>query len=255
MESLAVVLFVAALGALLYYANKFNNKLDRRNREIGQQGSQSAIQKRLDALRARCEPIIEKHKETLARQYLMKVRKDRYGVEDRSEWDREANYFIDKVISQQILITELWEREYIKDTVDLEAEFAAQELPPVHDVSALSPLEFEHWCSEELKRAGWVVETTKASGDQGADVLARKGEVLAVIQCKLYNFSVGNKAVQESFAARTHYRASVAGVVTNAAYTRSALDLAQSTGVLLLHHSDLAFLDARLDTPTVALGT
>lgn len=254
MEYIAVIIFIGLIIIVLYFANKFNNKLDQRNREMGQNISKSAMQKRMDAFKEKCDPIIELHIETLARQYMIKVRKDKYGVEDRNDWDKEVAYFVERVISKQVLITEDWELAYIKDIVDLEAELAANDLPQIQDVGSLSPIEFEYWCSRELERAGWSVETTKASGDQGADVLAKKGAIVAVIQCKLYSNPVGNKAVQEAFAARTHYKATVAGVVTNAAYTRSAQELAQSTGVLLLHHSDLALLDARIETAHIIPG-
>jgi restriction system protein len=51
---------------------------------------------------------------------------------------------------------------------------------------------------------------------------------------------VGNKAVQEAAAARLHERADQAIVVSNAAYTKAARQLAGTTGVILLHHDDLA---------------
>jgi len=80
---------------------------------------------------------------------------------------------------------------------------------------------------------------TKATGDQGADVIAEKDGARMVLQCKLYSSPVGNKAVQEAFAAQRHYRANASAVVTNAAYTASAISLAATTGVQLLHYTDL----------------
>jgi restriction system protein len=61
-----------------------------------------------------------------------------------------------------------------------------------------------------------------------------------VVQCKFYSSPVGNKAVQEAAAARLHERADQAIVVSNAAYTKAARQLAGTTGVILLHHDDLA---------------
>jgi restriction system protein len=80
---------------------------------------------------------------------------------------------------------------------------------------------------------------TKGSGDQGADVIAEKGGIRVVVQCKWYSQPVGNAAVQEAYAAKAHERTDYAFVVTNNAYTKSAKQLAASTGVGLLHANDL----------------
>jgi restriction system protein len=93
---------------------------------------------------------------------------------------------------------------------------------------------------------GWNTTVTKASGDQGADVVADKSGVRIVLQCKLYSGPVGNKAVQEAFTAQRHYAVHRSAVVTNAEFTKSARELASTTGVLLLHYSDLTRLDELL---------
>jgi hypothetical protein len=106
------------------------------------------------------------------------------------------------------------------------------------------PLEFERWCAEQLKSQGWDARTTKGSGDQGADVIAERDGLRVVLQCKLYGKAVGNKAVQEAYAAMQFEGAHLACVVTNAAYTTSARTLAKRTGVILLHQDDLIDFDA-----------
>jgi restriction endonuclease Mrr len=88
---------------------------------------------------------------------------------------------------------------------------------------------------------------TPASGDQGADVFAEKGDQRVVIQAKFHRAPVGNKAVQEAHSAKAHYRATAAVVVGNSRFTPSAQQLAQSTGVSLLHHMDLPQLSSLLN--------
>jgi restriction system protein len=66
--------------------------------------------------------------------------------------------------------------------------------------------------------------------------------MILILQCKLWNAPVGNKAVQEIAAAKSHYFAKGAAVVSNQSYTPSARVLAKSNGVLLLHHTDLVKL-------------
>lgn len=63
------------------------------------------------------------------------------------------------------------------------------------------------------------------------------------MQCKLYSSNVGNKAVQEVIAAKGLYSTDYACVFSNAGYTASAKELAESQKVLLLSHYDLPRFD------------
>ena len=65
--------------------------------------------------------------------------------------------------------------------------------------------------------------------------------LVVVLQCKLYSKPVGNAAVQE--AGMAFHKASHAAVVSNAAFTRQARELASASGVVLLHHEQLTDLD------------
>jgi HJR/Mrr/RecB family endonuclease len=103
----------------------------------------------------------------------------------------------------------------------------------------IDPLEFERRCAEAMQLSGWTAQTTKSTGDQGADVIAGKRGAKVVLQCKRYTNTVVNKAVQEVFAAKTFLGANFAAVVSNNSYTRSAKELAVKTGVLLLDYSQL----------------
>ncbi len=105
--------------------------------------------------------------------------------------------------------------------------------------SVLTPLGFERHCAGVLARQGWRANLTAGTADQGVDVLARKGRVSVVIQCKLYSRPVGNAAVQEVLAGQAFMGATHAAVVSNQTYTRAARDLAGRTRVLLLSAEDL----------------
>jgi restriction system protein len=109
-------------------------------------------------------------------------------------------------------------------------------------VPSMSPLEYEQFVARELERAGWKVKHCGAAGDQGCDVLAYRDGFRLVVQCKLYRGRVGNAAVQEIVGARRHYRAHLMAVVAPAGFTPSALALARSNGVHLLHHAQIAGL-------------
>ena len=77
--------------------------------------------------------------------------------------------------------------------------------------------------------------------------MARKKQKKAVFQCKLYSSPVGNKAVQEALAGKAFESCDLAFVVSNADYTRAAIELASTTGVHLIHYSELSALDRFLD--------
>ena len=101
-------------------------------------------------------------------------------------------------------------------------------------------IDFEHWCAARIEEQGWSVRVSKASGDQGIDIEAMRDGMLVAVQCKRYNNPVGNKAVQEAYAGATHYRATKAIVIGTGGYTKSAIDLAANTGVILLDAENIA---------------
>jgi restriction system protein len=109
----------------------------------------------------------------------------------------------------------------------------------------MTPIDFEHHVASELRRYGWEAEVTKASGDQGIDVIASRGRFKVGIQCKYYKGSVPNKAVQEAYTGKSHYNLHGAAVVTTGTFTKSALEVANSTGVVALNHHLLGELHLR----------
>jgi restriction system protein len=102
------------------------------------------------------------------------------------------------------------------------------------------PAGFEAWVAARLAARGWTVTPTGGTGDQGADVIARRGAEGIAVQCKLSSRPVGNRAVQEALAGARFHGMTGAAVVSNAGFTRAAADLAASAGVQLWTHHDLA---------------
>lgn len=94
--------------------------------------------------------------------------------------------------------------------------------------------EFEEYCAGFLKKRGFrKVRITKASGDQGVDILARRHGRTYAIQCKLYQKPVGNSAIQEAYAGMQYYNCDRGLVMTNSTFTKGARELAESTGIEL----------------------
>lgn len=116
------------------------------------------------------------------------------------------------------------------------AKIRKQDLPQmgICNIDTMEGHEFEHFCADLLRRNGFTdVEVTKASGDFGIDVLARKDGVSYAIQCKCYSDTVGNHAVQEALSGAQYYHRMVAVVMTNSYFTPAAIETAERTNVLL----------------------
>jgi restriction system protein len=99
--------------------------------------------------------------------------------------------------------------------------------------------EFERYLEQFFKAQGYKSIKTKASGDFGADVIIEKNNIRIAIQAKRHGQNVGVKAVQEVVAAKAHYKAHEAWVVTNSEYTEQAVRLAKSNGVKLIDRQQL----------------
>ena len=95
--------------------------------------------------------------------------------------------------------------------------------------------DYESICASYLKKHGYRhVHQTKASGDQGVDIIAKKHGHWWGIQCKYYSSSVANKAVQEAYTGAKFYGCDRAMVITNSYFTDSAMELAKTTNVELV---------------------
>lgn len=193
---------------------------------------------------------ISKHKGALLLKRKQTVSEDDYGNIVPGRWNSELDYFVKNVlmadaywsnfISENKMVDDL--RQGIDSILDQHDNDANSH----EDVDSLDPLQYEHHCADLLRQCGWNARVTQASGDQGIDVIATFGSLKAVFQCKKYSQPVGNAAVQEIFAGRQFEQAHIAAVVSNASFTASAKQLANATGVYLLHHDDLLGFAARV---------
>lgn len=109
----------------------------------------------------------------------------------------------------------------------------------IHDIDKMDGIVFEHLLAKVLKYKGYQVSVTQASGDYGADLILQKGREKIVVQAKRYRNSVGIKAVQEIYSAKSFYEADSAWVITNSYFSDSAKDLALKTNVRLIDRMEL----------------
>ena len=195
--------------------------------------------------------------EIAAKAHLLYIRHEQltqpdfYGTRDLKSWDKEKTRF-----AETRLIPLLEEKGFGGSTAAImpvllsEIEAAVTRLVDAAAAPSnfgnseayrpgMDPVQYEMYCAHLLQTAGWVTRATPKTGDQGADIVAERRGVSLVVQCKLYSSHVGNGAEQEALAARAFHRTNLAVVVSNAAFTKSARQLAGMSDVALLHHSQL----------------
>jgi len=107
--------------------------------------------------------------------------------------------------------------------------------------------EFEKFLCGKINDLGCATcEMTKASGDQGVDLVVTVGGRKLAVQCKLYSSPVGNDAVQQVIAGKLFYKCDAAMVVSNAKFTDSAHELANAAEVMLVDYHEITNVIMRM---------
>jgi len=205
-------------------------------------------ERRRAVARAVADRQIDLHRQALLSYFRQSIRADLFGNEDIGVWHRHIHTFLHTRVAPDLKSASVEPDgaivEHLLTHVDQRVRAAnadarcASEAPDV-DIAQLSPQEFEQHCASILFRCGWTVHPTPVTGDHGADLVAEKGDQRLIVQCKLYAQPVGNKAVQEAYAARPLYNGTHACVVASSGFTPQARRAAHALSVRLLHHSDL----------------
>lgn len=107
-------------------------------------------------------------------------------------------------------------------------------------IDAMNGEEFEIFLEGLYKKKGYKVERTSYVKDYGADlIITNASGKKAAVQAKRYKGNVGKSAIQEIYAAKSHYDCDFAIVVTNSDFTNPAQQLAQSCNVILWNREKL----------------
>lgn len=108
--------------------------------------------------------------------------------------------------------------------------------------------QYEKKCAKLLEKKGFTdVHVTQSSGDQGIDVVCYKNGEKYGVQCKYYEGTVGNKAVQEVYAGTSFYDCDKALVITNSILTNQAHMLASKLSVEIWEGINAIYLQQELD--------
>lgn len=241
-RAIAAVIGISAFIAYIWYRYYASSKIE--NEKLL---AQSKLEAEFEGLITDFLNIIEKHKLTLISKRLQGTSSNEYGQLIENKWIKDRDWFIENVLLEHQDLSRFNEevRSHILVTLILALDTATADFeqlrPSFH--SEMTGIEYEEYVKDLLTQNGWKAIRTKASGDQGVDVIAWKNDEKIVVQCKKWKGNVGNTAVQEIFTAKQHESANYAAVVTNSSFTSSAKQLASTTGVILLHDSEIEKLE------------
>lgn len=162
--------------------------------------------------------------------------RDEYGDESWGRLDEVTGRCVNKLrqamdldcLSDTEIATELKAAYVVR-----RPEYAGPAIPEMTGV------EFEVYLGRLLRNQGYETAGTPASHDQGADLILHKEGRRVVVQAKRWAGPVGNKAVQETIAAKMFYKADDAWLVTNSTFTKSARQLAGQCEVRLVDGTEL----------------
>lgn len=155
-------------------------------------------------------------------------------------WDREIPH--DRAVA---IVREECERITSYNTISRTTSARSPRYMDLTDLELVSGYEFEHILAEILSRVDGEAQVTKASGDQGVDVVWFRESETVGIQAKAYDKKnpVGNSAVQEIYTGATvrnsEYEIDTAAVVTTSRYTNSAREAAANSDVTLYGRKQL----------------
>jgi restriction system protein len=203
--------------------------------------------------------FIDTHNEILSRKFSQLTYKDDYGRLVLDPWISEREYFYTRVLVPYLLskhgeaISHMRQQfiELIDQCamrcVDMAPVISGSEIEKLTSrLAELSATEYEFYCAKILQENGWDAKVTKASGDQGVDVIAKRNDIILALQCKKLSSPAGNFSVQEVLGGVTYYRANMGAVVCPSGFTKSARQLANTSGVMLIHESELAHIFERI---------
>ncbi|MCY7883097.1 restriction endonuclease [Bacillus subtilis] len=133
----------------------------------------------------------------------------------------------------------LWSIVFLKHLIKSKRNKSNLKKTGINDIDNMDGYQFERYLALLFEANGYHVKVTPERGDFGADLILKFEGKKVVVQAKRHKAKVGIKAIQEIVAAKLHYKADEAWVLTNSFYTKPATELALSNSVSLMDRNDL----------------
>jgi len=229
---------------ILVFSFMYDEKKEKQKKSEEEEITEKA-QKLYQKLMKEIPRIIKKNIKPISSAYRNSVTSNSFGKKNYKKFYPELLEFIEGKSSNWKKLSQMnasinWEsgnaKQSIIETVEEEIDKMSKDLNYNDD---MDPYEYEHFCAEQFKKNKWDAEATQGSSDQGVDVIASKGGITLVGQCKKFAKPVGNKAVQEVVAGMKYYQANKGIVIAPNGFTKSAEKLAEANDILLIHHSEI----------------
>jgi hypothetical protein len=103
-----------------------------------------------------------------------------------------------------------------------------------HLIKKMTGVEFELYIADVLRKKGYIVKLTKASGDHGIDLQIIKSGITGVVQCKQWDETVGEPHLRDFFGAMIHCGAKFGFFVTTSSFTLQARSFAHGKNIQLI---------------------
>lgn len=157
---------------------------------------------------------------------------------DRSESE---NAIPEKLLNEfQLLKTQVTESRRIADVRKRNAQGIKQKLEQLEN---LSPDAFEDFIGEVFEAMGYDVERVGGPGDNGADLVLKRGPAQSVVQCKYYKKGIIGSPDLQKFLGTIHQTQSQKGYfVTTSTFSLAAEKFAANQVIELLDGPRLADL-------------
>ena len=143
------------------------------------------------------------------------------------------------VATEDLLSKELGELEMMLAEFNRKQNLIKSGTKSIPRIEALSPVEFESFVAEQLRKDGYSVKLTSASGDMGIDIIAIGSSEKIVVQCKKWRKAVGQPVVRDFYGALMHEKADRGLLVTTSRFSKQAIEFAGGKPIELIDSDGL----------------
>lgn len=196
-----------------------------------------SIEKHISRFRRR--RVFENSLVTTIEQYDEALVAYREEERQRLEKERQAQEALERALLEEWREAERIRQETIRK--QKEAERARRRKLADYWIS-LDGLEFEVEMATLCETLGYQVQSTPISGDQGIDLILKRGGKTTIVQCKAHKAAAGPSIVREIFGTMIAFGADSAIVACTGGFTRGAEDFAQGRPITLLSARELVRL-------------
>jgi restriction system protein len=112
---------------------------------------------------------------------------------------------------------------------------------------SLDGKDFEKELGNLFSSQGYLVEFTPSTGDQGSDLVLRKGGIKTIVQCKAHSKPVGPAVARDLYGTLVASRADLAILASTSGFTKGVHLFAKGKRMQLLSLNDIILLSEQLE--------